>query len=115
MGCAAHKLEGRLLTTLSRRDGGIDPFDGIAAKCYRLGTIGRRRRSSTGPPILAVPALPVGSPRFWFDKTVEAAELLDPAYDHPLLGYRQRGHPARWLNHLDQQVLPGLATTLLTD
>ena len=56
-----------------------------------------------------LPLYPWDRQRFWLDKTVEAADLVDPPLDHPLLGFRQRGHYPCWVNHLDAQVLPWIA------
>ena len=101
------QAEGRVLATLSQNDAGIDPFPGIAALAYVSGY------DWPSTPRFEGPANPRGLPlylwdrqRFWFEKTVETAEILDPPFDHPLLGFRQRGLAPVWSNHLDQQVLP---------
>ena len=101
------QAEGRVLATLSHDDAGGDPFPGIAAQAYVSGY------DWASTPRFEGPANPRGLPlyswdrqRFWFEKTIETAELLDPPFDHPLLGFRQRGHAPTWSNHLDQQVLP---------
>ena len=65
------------------------------------GSAFRRRSRPAG-----VPLYPWDRQRFWFEKTVEAAELENPPFDHPLLGFRRTGPLPYWLNHLDPQVLP---------
>ena len=54
-----------------------------------------RPRSSTARPTPTVCRSTRGNrERFWFDKTVEAVELENPPFDHPLLGFRQAGPAA---------------------
>ena len=55
-----------------------------------------RDTTSPGPTRFDGPAEPDGLPlypwnreRFWFERTVEASNLTDPRFDHPLLGFRQ--------------------------
>ncbi len=101
------QIDGRVLATLSRNDASVDPFPGIAARCYVAGYDWPSTARFEGPANpRGLPLYPWDRHRFWFDKTVEATEFLDPPFDHPLLGFRQRGHASAWLNHLDQQVLP---------
>ena len=72
--------------------------------------IGRHRASFDGPADpRGLPLYPWNRERFWFAVTTEAADLVNPPFDHPLLGFRQRGAPPSWLNHLDEQVLPWIA------
>ncbi|HTZ34916.1 MAG TPA: zinc-binding dehydrogenase, partial [Stellaceae bacterium] len=47
--------------------------------------------------------------RHWFTRTGEATAPLDPAHDHPLLGFRQGGALPSWLNHVDAALFPALA------
>ena len=65
---------------------------------------------STAPPSRdGLPLYPWNRERFWFERTVEASNLIDPPFDHPLLGFRQDGAVRSWLNHLDADILPWLA------
>ena len=54
-----------------------------------------------GPQRFDGPAAPGGLPlypwnreRFWFERTVEGSNSIDPPFDHPLLGFRQAGRGA---------------------
>jgi phthiocerol/phenolphthiocerol synthesis type-I polyketide synthase C len=109
-GLRAAEVEGRLLATLSRNDGASDPFPAIAARSYVAGY------DLAGAPAFDGPLDPRGLPlypwqreKFWFDRTVEAADPENPPFDHPLLGFRQNGPVPHWLNHLDELVLPWIA------
>ena len=101
------KVDGRVLASLLRKPVEGDPFPAIAAHCYVAGY------DFTVSPCFDGPADPHRAPlyrwerqRFWFDKTVEAVDPVNPPFDHPLLGFRQRSPVPCWLNHLDEQVLP---------
>ena len=109
-GLRVAEAEGRVLASLTRDDGGADPFAAIAARCYVAGC------DLPSAPLFdgdcdprGLPLYPWDRQRFWFDKTVEAVELENPAFDHPLLGFRQRGPLPFWINHIDEQVLPWIA------
>ncbi|MBV9585665.1 MAG: SDR family NAD(P)-dependent oxidoreductase, partial [Alphaproteobacteria bacterium] len=102
--------EGRVLATLSRKQGEGDPFPAIAAQCHVAG------HDMTGAVRFGGPADPRGLPlypwqheRCWFEHTVEDIGVTNPAFVHPLLGFRQAGPVPSWVNHLDAQVLPWLA------
>jgi phthiocerol/phenolphthiocerol synthesis type-I polyketide synthase C len=101
--------QGRVLATLTRKQADQDPFPAIAAKCHVAG------HDITGAACFDGPVDPRGLPlyvwdrdRFWFERTVENANLVDPIFDHPLLGFRQKGPVPFWLNHLDPELLPWL-------
>jgi phthiocerol/phenolphthiocerol synthesis type-I polyketide synthase C len=109
-GLRSAEVEGRVLGTLSRKDGDGDPFPTIAARCYVAG------HDLSCSPIFDGPADPRGLPlypwqreRFWFEKTAEAADTTSPRFEHPLLGFRQRGPVLSWLNHIDEDLLPWIA------
>jgi acyl transferase domain-containing protein/NADPH:quinone reductase-like Zn-dependent oxidoreductase/NADP-dependent 3-hydroxy acid dehydrogenase YdfG/acyl carrier protein len=102
--------QGRVLATLSRKQGEADPFSAIAARCHVAGhdITGAARFDGAG----AVAGLPLYAwqrERFWFERTVEGADPANPPFDHPLLGFRQHAPVPYWLNHLDPEVLPWLA------
>jgi phthiocerol/phenolphthiocerol synthesis type-I polyketide synthase C len=102
--------EGRVLATLSRNDGDGDPFPAIAARCYVAGydLAGAPAFDSRFDP-RGLPLYPWQRERFWFDRTVEAADPENRPFDHPLLGFRQNSPVPHWLNHLDELVLPWIA------
>ena len=87
-----------------------DPFPAIAARCHVAGYDWTSSPSFDGPTDpRGLPLYPWKRERFWFAVTTEAPDLVNPPFDHPLLGFRQRGATASWLNHLDEQVLPWIA------
>ena len=100
-------VEGRVLASLSRKERDGDPFPAVAAQCHVSGY----DWTAAGP--FDGPVDPRGLPlyrwqreRFWFDKTAEAIDLVNPPFDHPLLGFRQGGATPCWVNHLDRDALP---------
>ena len=104
------QVQGRVLATLARKQGGEDPFAAIAGRCHVAGadiTGAARFDGPSGPD--GLPLYPWQKERFWFERTVENAHLVDPPCDHSLLGFRQSGPGESWLNHLDPEVLPWLA------
>jgi phthiocerol/phenolphthiocerol synthesis type-I polyketide synthase C len=106
-GLRATKVEGRVLASLSRKPVDDDPFPAIAARCHVAGYDLTESSFFDGPADpRGLPLYPWDRQKFWFDKTVEAADPVNPSFDHPLLGFRQRSPVPCWLNHLDEQVLP---------
>jgi acyl transferase domain-containing protein/NADPH:quinone reductase-like Zn-dependent oxidoreductase/acyl carrier protein len=106
-GLRTAKADGRVLASLSRKGVDDDPFPAIAARCHIAGydlTASPYFEGAADPRRL--PLYPWDREKFWFDMTVEAADPVNPPFDHPLLGFRQRGPVPCWLNHLDEQVLP---------
>ncbi|HJU19416.1 MAG TPA: type I polyketide synthase, partial [Stellaceae bacterium] len=106
-GLRAAAVQGRVLASLSRKEREDDPFPPIAAHCH---VAGYDLAASTGFDGAAdprgLPLYPWDRERFWFDKTVEALDAANPPFDHPLLGFRQRGPMPFWINHLDAEVVP---------
>jgi phthiocerol/phenolphthiocerol synthesis type-I polyketide synthase C len=101
--------QGRVLSTLARRQGSEDPFPAIAARCHVAGYDISGADRFDGPTALrGLPLYPWQRERFWFERTVEGSNLVQPPHDHPLLGFRQYGPVPFWLNHLDPEVLPWL-------
>jgi phthiocerol/phenolphthiocerol synthesis type-I polyketide synthase C len=102
--------QGRILATLSRKHGSEDPFPEIAARCHVAGyDISQAGRFDGPVDLCGLPLYPWQKERFWFERTVEGANPVDPPFDHPLLGFRQHGPVPFWLNHLDPEVMPWLA------
>ncbi len=102
--------QGRVLATLARKQGSEDPFSAIAARCHVAGydIVGAERFDGPTDPS-GLPLYPWQKERFWFERTVEGTNPVDPPFDHPLLGFRQHGPVVFWLNHLDPELLPWLA------
>ena len=103
----AAKVDGRGLATLSRKPSDDDPFPAIAANCHVSGCDFTRSpffRGIADP--RGLPLYPWDRQSFWFGVTAEAADPVNPLFEHPLLGFRQRGPVPWWINHLDDQVLP---------
>ncbi len=103
--------QGRVLGTLTRQQTESDPFPEIAARIHVAGhdIVGAKRFD--GPAELnGLPLYAWNRERFWFERTAEASNPIDPPFEHPLLGFRQEGAVARsWLNHVDTETLPWLA------
>jgi phthiocerol/phenolphthiocerol synthesis type-I polyketide synthase C len=109
-GLRAADVQGRVMMSLSRADDGEDPFPAIAARCHAAGF------DLSGAPIFdgatdpqRVPHYPWQRTRFWFTETSEAVSLVNPPFDHPLLGYRQVGQVTCWTNHVDENILPWIS------
>ena len=103
----AAKVDGRVLATLSRKPLVDDPFPAIAANCHVSGydfTQSSRFDGAADP--RGVPLYPWDRQSFWFGLTAEGADPVNTPFEHPLLGFRQRGPVPCWINHLDDQVLP---------
>jgi phthiocerol/phenolphthiocerol synthesis type-I polyketide synthase C len=106
----AADVEGRVLATLARKGGGIDPFAAIAARCHVAGggiAAGEGFDGACDP--AGLPLYPWQRERFWFARTIEDIRVVDPPFEHPLLGFRQPGPVAAWLNHLDPARVAWLA------
>jgi phthiocerol/phenolphthiocerol synthesis type-I polyketide synthase C len=109
-GLRSAEVQGRVLASLSRGQDGDDPFPAIAAHCHAAGHDWTSSPPFDGPSDpRGLPLYPWNRERFWFGVTTEASDLVNPPFDHPLLGFRQRGATASWLNHLDEKVLPWIA------
>ncbi len=103
----AAKVDGRVLATLSRKQFDGDPFPAIAANCHVSGydfTQSSRFDGMADP--RGLPLYPWDRQSFWFGLTAEGADPVNTPFEHPLLGFRQRGPIPCWINHLDEQVLP---------
>jgi acyl transferase domain-containing protein/acyl carrier protein len=109
-GLHAAKPSGSAIATLNHRDVPGDPFPAIAARLHVAGHDMSGGPWLDGPDDLrGLPLYPWQHQRFWFGHTAEATELANPVCDHPLLGFRQAGAVAAWVNHLDTALLPFIA------
>ncbi|HMD66927.1 MAG TPA: SDR family NAD(P)-dependent oxidoreductase [Stellaceae bacterium] len=109
-GLRSAAVQGRVLASLSKQRGDADPFPSIAAHCHVAGYPWTASAPFDGPvDPHGLPLYPWKRERFWFETTAEAVDLINPAFDHPLLGFRQRGAITCWLNHIDEQVLPWIS------
>ena len=92
---------GRVLSTLSRRPAGRDPFLTVAARCHVAGASIADTRRFDGPMTWRdLPAYPWQRERYWTDRSIEATDTITASLDHRLLGYRRGAAPDAWFNHL---------------
>ncbi len=98
----ATERDGRVVATLDRRALRGDPFPAIAARLHVAGCdMSQAAWLDGADDPRGLPLYPWQRERFWFDRTVEAVEQVNPVRDHPLLGFRQSGAVESWLNHID--------------
>jgi len=103
----AAEVDGRVLASLSRKALADDPFPPIATHCFVAGYDVTQSPCFDGmADPHRVPLYPWDRQSYWFGPTAEAADLVNLPFEHPLLGFRQRGPLPCWINHLDEQVLP---------
>ncbi len=103
----AAKVDGRVLATLSRKPFEGDPFPAIAANCHVAGYDFTQSSCFDGmADPRGLPLYPWDRQSFWFAITAEGTDPVNTPFEHPLLGFRQRGPVPCWINHLDEQVLP---------
>jgi phthiocerol/phenolphthiocerol synthesis type-I polyketide synthase C len=101
--------EGRVLATLDRRATTGDPFPAITVMLHVAGHDLSGAAPFDGPSDpRGLPLYPWQRERYWFHRTVEATDRVDPIFDHKLLGFRQDGPLPSWLNHLDLDLQPFL-------
>jgi acyl transferase domain-containing protein/acyl carrier protein len=102
-------INGRVLSSLSRRPVGRDPFAMIAAKLHVAGYSIARGGLFDGPAAAhLLPSYPWQKERYWAERTVEATDVLQARLDHPLLGYRRGAEAGAWFNHLSAAMQPWL-------
>ncbi|HEY0425856.1 MAG TPA: beta-ketoacyl synthase N-terminal-like domain-containing protein, partial [Rhodopila sp.] len=93
-------VPGRVMSTLARSREETDPFPAIAARCYVAGCSLHDAPAFEGPSTpRGLPSYPWQRERFWHDRTPGTHEIIAPARDHPLLGYRQATAPGAWFSH----------------
>jgi acyl transferase domain-containing protein/NADPH:quinone reductase-like Zn-dependent oxidoreductase/acyl carrier protein len=94
-------IQGRAISTLSRRHAGRDPFVMVAARCHVAGRSIAQTAAFDGPAIRRkLPAYPWQREHYWIERTTEATDVLHAPLDHPLLGFRRGAEPDAWFNHL---------------
>ncbi len=101
---------GHSIATLDRRAVSADPFPAIAARLHVAGHDMSQAAWLDGPSDpCGLPLYPWQRQRYWFPRTAEAVEQVNPVRDHPLLGFRRDGPVPSWRNHLDTTLFPFLA------
>jgi acyl transferase domain-containing protein/NADPH:quinone reductase-like Zn-dependent oxidoreductase/NAD(P)-dependent dehydrogenase (short-subunit alcohol dehydrogenase family)/acyl carrier protein len=103
-------VEAATLASLSKRDPeDRDPFPAIADRATVAGADPRGGPAFAGPAERRLPLTPFARTRAWYAATPEGARLVDPAEDHPLLGFRRGPEPGVWTRLLDTDLVPWLA------
>jgi acyl transferase domain-containing protein/acyl carrier protein len=103
-------VEAANLASLSKRDPeDRDPFPAIADRATVAGVDPRGAPAFAGPAERRLPLTPFARSRAWHPVTAEGARLVDPAEDHPLLGFRRGAEPGMWTRLLDTDLAPWLA------
>ncbi len=107
----AATTEAATLASLSKREAAVveDPFPIIADRAFAAGADPRAGPAFAGPAERALPLSPYDRKSAWHPATAESARLVDPAQDHPLLGFRRGGEPGIWTRLLDEEAEPWLA------
>jgi phthiocerol/phenolphthiocerol synthesis type-I polyketide synthase C len=101
---------GHSIATLDRRALSADPFPAIAARLHVAGHDMSQAAWLDGPSDpRGLPLYPWQHQQYWFPRTAEAVEQVNPVRDHPLLGFRRDGPVPSWRNHLDTTLFPFLA------
>lgn len=101
---------GRVLSSFSRKQTDGDPFPALAAECHVAGCDFTGASRFDGPSNPAgLPLYPWQRERFWFAPTVESPDVMEPVFEHPLLGFRRQAAIPYWRNVLDPEVMPWLA------
>jgi acyl transferase domain-containing protein len=100
----------RLLRTLSRNGADdADPFPAIADAAFEAGADPRCGPRFAGPAERRLPPTPFDRQRHWPTPSAERQPFIDPAHDHPLLGFRTGPEPVEWTRLLDTLLEPWLA------
>jgi acyl transferase domain-containing protein/acyl carrier protein len=103
-------VEAANLVSLSKRDAeDRDPFPAIADRATVAGADPRGGPAFAGPAERRLPLTPFARSHAWHAATAEGVRLLDPAEDHPLLGFRRGAEPGVWTRLLDTDLAPWLA------
>lgn len=106
----AAAVEAATLSSLSKRDAaGVDPFPAVADRAIAAGADPRGGPAFQGEVARRLPLTPFDRKATWHPETVESARLLDPAGDHPLLGFRRGAEPGHWTRIIDTVLEPWLA------
>jgi phthiocerol/phenolphthiocerol synthesis type-I polyketide synthase C len=106
----AAAVEAANLVSLSKRDiEGVDPFPALADRAFVAGADPREGPAFAGPAGRRLPLTPFDRKPARYPTTVESRRLVDPAADHPLLGFRHGAEPGTWSRTLDTALEPWLA------
>ncbi|MBV8848846.1 MAG: SDR family NAD(P)-dependent oxidoreductase, partial [Methylobacteriaceae bacterium] len=107
----ASDVEGRVVTSLSRRPSKGDPVAELLARCHVAGADIRGNPAFHGSQDLSgLPRYPWQRERFWLPPTQEDEYPVTERDEHPLLGVRRGGGDTdRWSRHIGVELQPWLA------
>jgi acyl transferase domain-containing protein/NADPH:quinone reductase-like Zn-dependent oxidoreductase/acyl carrier protein len=101
---------GKILGTLSRRQAHGDALTAAAAECHVAGADLAAAACFDGPAtVRGLPPYPFQRQRYVATRTTEAVEIIAPAEDHPLLGFRDPAADNSWMSHISTAAQPWLA------
>ncbi len=101
---------GRYFGSLSKDGATADPIEDMVARCHAAGVSIADTAAFDGPSsVRGLPFTQWQRQEYWIAPTVEAIPVIDPAADHPLLGYRDGSDAGRWHSHIAADVQPWLA------
>jgi acyl transferase domain-containing protein/NADPH:quinone reductase-like Zn-dependent oxidoreductase len=103
-------VAGAALMSLNAAPADGDPFPAIAARCHVAGADIAAAEVLAGPTDpRRLPVYPWQRQEHWLGATTEAVELVSPANDHPLLGFRRDEAKTRWTSLLSANRFPWIA------
>jgi len=106
----AEDASGRHFGTLSKDPLAVDPIQDIVARCHAAGfSIGDTRAFDGARTVRGLPGTQWQRQSYALVPTAEAIPVVDPAHDHPLLGFRDGTVPGRWHSHIAADLHPWLA------
>ncbi len=101
-GLRSRNSHGHALATLSKRLPNGNPFPRIIADLEAAGADFSEGPLYAGPVAFDdLPVHPFADERHWYKHTTETTDLINPLYDHPLLGFRRDTSVTTWFNHVD--------------
>ena len=109
-GLKAAEVEGRVLSTLAKRQSPRDPFCAISGRLYAAGAELSGAAAYDGPATpRGLPAYPWNRQTHWLPWTSERRTFTDEPDQGRLLGVRRDGEGATWSRMLDTRMEPWLA------
>ena len=101
---------GRVLGTLSRSPVAGDALTTAASECHVAGANLTTASCFDGPAtVRGLPLYPFQRQRYAVTRSTESIEVIAPAEDHPLLGFRDPASRDTWMSHLSTASHPWLA------